>query len=259
MKHFNHKKSILKEKLVNREFTLGSWLTIPNRAIVEVMGLTKIDWIVIDIEHSPISIDQVCELIAHTQANGMQSLVRVGSNDELIIKRVLDSGADGIIVPMVKDKHDVERLINFSKYPPVGNRGVGLNRAQKYGAGFDSYTSWVENKIVLIAQIEHIEAVNNLEEILSYDEIDGIIIGPYDLSASMGFPGKYNKKEVKDVLEKAISIAKNKKKSIGSHVIESSHLNIIDKINSGYNFIVYSVDFILLHDKIREELDKINF
>ena len=75
----------------------------------------------------------------------------------------------------------------------------------------------------------------------------------------MGFPGKYNKKEVKDVLEKVISIAKNKKKSIGSHVIESSHLNIKDKINSGYNFIVYSVDFILLRDKIREELDKINF
>ena len=136
MKNFNLEKSSLKEKLKLKQTTIGSWITIPNQVIVELMGDAGFEWLVIDIEHSPIGIESVVNLIGHIQGNGMQALVRVSKNEEVTIKRVLDSGADGIIVPMVNNELDAVKAVNHAKYPPEGIRGVGLNRAQKYGTQF---------------------------------------------------------------------------------------------------------------------------
>ena len=136
---FKHQKSRLKQKLQKKELTVGSWLTIPHRSVVEVFAKSGFEWLVIDLEHSPIGIDQTAELIAHIQGNGMQALVRVTKNEEVIIKRVLDAGADGIVVPMIKCKQEAEKAVSFTYYPPLGSRGVGLNRAQHYGEGFEPY------------------------------------------------------------------------------------------------------------------------
>ena len=211
MKNFCHKKSELKKKLKKKELTIGSWLTIPHQAVVEILGSAGFEWLTIDMEHSPISIETIMNLIGHIQGNGMQALVRVSKNQEVPIKRVLDAGADGVIIPMIKNKKEAEKAIDFVKYPPKGKRGVGLNRAQKYGTAFQTYKKWVNKEVVVIAQIEHIDAVNNLEEILSVSEIDGIIVGPYDLSASMGYPGEYEKKEVQKALLKVDEITKRKR------------------------------------------------
>ncbi|MBU3714070.1 MAG: 2,4-dihydroxyhept-2-ene-1,7-dioic acid aldolase, partial [Ferruginibacter sp.] len=191
MQNFSHHKSNLKQKLKNREITIGSWLTIPHQSVIEILSTAGFEWLAIDIEHAAISIETVMNLIGHIQGNGMQALVRVSKNEEVVIKRVLDAGADGVIVPMIKNKEEAIEAVNYVKYPPLGKRGVGLNRAQKYGTAFNTYQEWVKNEAVLIAQIEHIEAVNNLEEIYAVPDIDGIIVGPYDLSASMGYPGEY--------------------------------------------------------------------
>lgn len=254
MKNFSHTNSSLKHKLKKNQLTIGSWLTIPHQAIIEILGSSGLEWLVIDMEHAPISIESVVNLIGHIQGNGMQALVRVSKNEEVIIKRVLDAGADGIIVPMVKNKEEAIQAVNFVKYPPIGKRGVGLNRAQKYGTAFDTYQNWVKEELVVIAQIEHIEAVINLEEIFSVEGIDGIIVGPYDLSASMGFPGKYEREDVKEALARVDQITKSLNKPLGFHVIDSSHKKMLDKIHKEYSFLAFSIDFFFLGDKVREEM-----
>lgn len=254
MKNFSHSTSILKHKLKNNELSIGSWLTIPHQAIIEIMGSAGFEWLTIDMEHAPISIETAVNLIGHIQGNGMQALVRVSKNEEVIIKRVLDAGADGVIVPMIKNKEEAIQAVNFVKYPPKGKRGVGLNRAQKYGTAFDTYQKWVKEELIVIAQIEHIDAVNNLEEIFSVEGIDGIIVGPYDLSASMGFPGEYDREEVKEALNKVDAIAKRLNKPLGFHVIDSNHKRTLEKINKGYSFLAFSIDFFFLGDKAREEM-----
>ncbi|MDA9339657.1 aldolase/citrate lyase family protein [Polaribacter sp.] len=255
MKNFSHNRSLLKEKLENRELSIGSWLTIPHQAIIEILGTAGFDWLTIDMEHSPISIETIMNLIGHIQGNGMQALVRVSKNEEVAIKRVLDAGADGVIVPMIRNKEEAIQAVNYVKYPPLGKRGVGLNRAQKYGTAFETYQKWVENHAVVIAQIEHIEAVNNLEEIFSVPGIDGIIVGPYDLSASMGYPGEYDRKDVKEALDKIDVITKKLNKPLGFHVVDSDHSKVLEKINKGYSFLAFSLDFFFLGDKVRSEMN----
>ena len=132
----------LKEKLTNQELSIGSWLTIPHVSIVEILGSAGFEWLAIDIEHTAIGIHQCFDLIAAIQANGMKALVRVSKNEEVIIKRVLDAGADGIIVPMVKNRAEALQALEYTYYPPRGKRGVGLSRAQRYGIGFDQYNTF---------------------------------------------------------------------------------------------------------------------
>lgn len=255
MKNFSHIKSPLKEKLKNRELSIGSWLTIPHQSVIEILGTAGFEWLTIDLEHAAIGIETAMNLIGHIQGNGMQALVRVSKNEEVVIKRVLDAGADGVIVPMIKNKEDAIEAVNYVKYPPLGKRGVGLNRAQKYGTAFDTYQDWVKNEVVVIAQIEHIEAVNNLEEIFSVPGIDGIIVGPYDLSASMGYPGEYDRVDVQAALVKIDEIAKKLDKPLGFHVIDSDHSKTLEKINKGYTFVAFSLDFFFLGDKARKEME----
>jgi 2-dehydro-3-deoxyglucarate aldolase len=257
MKNFSHKHSPLKEKLQKKELSIGSWLTIPHQAVIEILSTAGFEWLAIDMEHSPISIETIMNLIGHIQGNGMQALVRVSKNEEVAIKRVLDAGADGVIVPMIRNKAEAIEAVGYVKYPPIGKRGVGLNRAQKYGTAFDTYQQWVKDEVVVIAQIEHIDAVNNLEEIFSVEGIDGIIVGPYDLSASMGYPGEYDREDVKEALARVDEITKRLDKPLGFHVIDSGYEKTLDKINNGYSFLAFSLDFFFLGDKAREEMKKL--
>lgn len=248
----------LKNKLKNNELTLGSWITIGHPSVIEIMGSAGFEWLVIDMEHTSIDLTMAHILIATIQANNMKALVRVSKNEEVIIKRILDMGADGIIVPMIKSRQEAQEAINYAKYPPIGKRGVGLFRAQKYGLGFNDYKQWVNDELVVIAQIEHIEAVNNIEEIITTDGIDGIIIGPYDLSGSMGYPGEYHREDVKNAIAKVLQVCKDKNIPSGFHVIESDPTKLQQRIDEGCTFLAYSLDFFFLGDSARDGMKKIN-
>ncbi|EAI4539928.1 2,4-dihydroxyhept-2-ene-1,7-dioic acid aldolase, partial [Campylobacter coli] len=178
----------LKEKLKNNQLTIGSWISIGHACTVEVMADAGFEWLVIDFEHTSMNYETVQNLIIVIQSKNIKALVRVSKNEEVIIKKVLDMGADGIIVPMIKSEADAIKAVEFAKYPPIGKRGVGLFRAQGYGSKFEEYKKWVDDNLIIIAQIEHYEAVENIEEIIKTEGIDGVIIGPYDLSGSLGFP-----------------------------------------------------------------------
>ena len=158
---------MLKMKSSNKKYTIGSWITLDNIAVAEIMAKSGFDWLCIDLEHTVIDYKELQSLIAIISYNNIEVFVRVGANDELIIKRVLDAGANGIIVPLIKNADDVKKSIQFSFYPPVGKRGVNsLSRAQGYGFEFEKYLDKVNKSIKVIAQIEHIDAIYQLENIL---------------------------------------------------------------------------------------------
>ena len=130
---------MLKEKLKNRQLTIGTWITINSTSIAEILANAGYDWLVIDLEHSTISIDQTAELIRTIELSGVSSLVRLTNNDENQIKRIMDAGARGIVVPMIMNAEEAKDAIASTRYPPLGKRGVGLARAQGYGATFNDY------------------------------------------------------------------------------------------------------------------------
>ena len=241
----------LKNKLKNNQLTLGSWITIPSTDVVEILASANFEWLCIDMEHSSIDLEMAKLLILTIQSKGMKALVRVPKNEEVVIKRVLDSGADGIIVPMIKTKEEAIEAVEYAKYPPVGKRGVGLYRAQDYGTGLEKYKKWVDEEIVVIAQIEHIEAVNNIEDILQVEGIDGTIVGPNDLSGSMGFPGEYYREDVKKAINDIKIACEKYNKPYGFHVIESDPTKLQERIDEGCTFLAYSLDFFFLGDSAR--------
>lgn len=242
----------LKRRLANNELTLGSWVTIGHPSVVEIMAQAGFEWLTLDMEHSPMSHETAQTMITVIQACGMQALVRVGGNDELVVKRVMDSGADGVIVPMVKTREEAERAVSFVRYPPSGARGVGLARAQKYGTGFEAYKNRLDAEAVVIAQIEHVKAVENIDAILAVDGVDGIIIGPYDLSGSMGRPGDMDCPEMRQAIAEVEEACRRTGKPAGYHVIDSDPASLIAKIEAGFTFLAYSLDFFFLGDAARD-------
>lgn len=248
----------LKKKIKGNKLTIGSWITLGHPAIAEIMANAGFDWLTIDMEHSAITLSEAQRLIRVIDLAGSVPLVRVGSNDANLIKRVLDAGSHGIIVPMVNSKEDARCAVKAAMYPPDGVRGVGLARAQKYGLGFEAYKRWAKKNLVVVVQIEHINAIENLEEILETEGVDASIIGPYDLSASLGHPGDFKRKELKDALKKYARVCKKLKKPPGFHVIPPSAAELEDKIKGGFRFLSFSLDTLFLGEKIKVETEKLN-
>ena len=237
--------------------TLGSWITLNHPSIAEIMADAGFDWLCIDMEHSVTDYFEAQQLIMAIQSKGLKALVRVGENNSRIIKRILDAGADGIIVPSVSSREEAIKAVQSVKYPPFGKRGVGLSRAQSYGFGFEFYKDEKAKKIKLIVQIEHIDAVRNLESIIEVDGVDGTFIGPYDLSGSMGKPGRYDDDDVKEALLRYETVAKRYNKLIGFHVIQPNYDLVVEKMNKGYNFIAFSLDILFLGTIAREQMSQL--
>ncbi len=233
---------------------IGSWITLNNPSIAEVMADSGFDWLCVDLEHSVTDYFEAQQLILAIQSKGVKAFVRVGENNARIIKRVLDAGADGIIVPSVNSAIEARKAVDSLKYPPLGKRGVGLSRAQGYGFDFENYKNEKCKDIKLIVQIEHIDAINELEKIISIEGIDGTFIGPYDLSGSLGMPGNWNAPEVISALKTYEHIALKHNKFIGYHVIQPDISLVNDKIAQGYNFIAFSLDVLFLGTLIRDQL-----
>ena len=233
---------MLKNKLKSGQLTIGSWITIGDPIIAEIMANAGFEWLTVDMEHSAITIHQAQQLIQVIELCGVVPLVRVGENNPTLIKRVMDSGSHGVIVPMVNTKEDAIKAVNAVKYPPWGNRGVGLFRAQGYGQKFNRYVEWSKDNTIVIVQIEHIHAIENLESIIIVVGVDGLLIGPYDLSGSMGRPGDLDHPEMISALRRVMEVSTRWNKAVGFHVVSPEKEKTIQRIREGYTFIAYSVE-----------------
>lgn len=254
MAHYNKS---LKSKLKKQQVTIGSWITLAHPAIAEIMAKAGFNWLAVDMEHSVITIREAEELIRVIDLCGVVPLVRLSANDPVQIKRVMDAGANGVIVPMVNSVAEAERAVSAVRYPPQGIRGVGLARAQGYGSSFDKYLDWVNKESVVIVQVEHIDAVNNLESILSVDGVDGFIVGPYDLSGSLGVPGQFDHPLMKEAMQRIETVGTASGKAPGIHVIEPKPDELRKRIEQGYRFVAYSVDIRMLDCTCRKGLSTI--
>jgi 2-keto-3-deoxy-L-rhamnonate aldolase RhmA len=247
----------LKDKLKNNQITLGSWITIAHTSIAEIMAKAGFDWLTIDMEHSAITMSEALRLVQVIEPYGVSPLVRVSENNPNLIKKVMDMGTHGIIVPMVNSRNDAELAVSAVRYPPFGIRGVGLSRAQGYGTDFENYRKWVEKESVVVALIEHIKAIENLEEILTTEGIDAFIVGPYDLTGSLGIPGQFDHPDYLSALEEIERVAKEIGIPAGFHIVPPEPKLVLEKINRGFSFIAYGVDFLFLGEKCREGLKEI--
>ena len=236
----------LKQKILNRDLTIGSWITMTDPAVSEIMSKRGFDWLTLDMEHSSLNANQAQEHIRTISLSGCVPLVRVMDHNPDTMKQFMDMGAHGLIVPRVNNAEIAQNAVNAVKYPPRGTRGVGLARAQGYSLDLASYIRWNQEQSVIIVQIEHIEAVRNIEKIMAVKDVDGFLIGPYDLSASLGRPGEFDHPSFLAALEEINTRSAKHGWLKGVHSVNPSAEAAKQNIKTGYKFVGIGTDFLFL-------------
>lgn len=244
-------KTGLKRRLKDGALTVGSWVTLGHPSVIDIMARAGFDWLVIDMEHSVITEPDTQALIQVADGFLTPTIVRLTSNDANQIKRVMDSGAHGVMAPSINSVDDARQLLDAVYYPPRGKRGTGLARAQAYGSGFHDYRAWLEDNALVIVMLEHVDAVNVAEDILKLDGIDGYMIGPYDLSASLGRAGQFDDPEVVAAISAIREAGDRAKKPGGIHIVDPNKDKLESFVKDGFRFIGYGVDIRFLDGACR--------
>jgi len=242
----------------SEEPVFGAWTSLAHPSITEILAASGVGFVGIDLEHSTISQEQAQRIIAAAQAGGAACLPRVASHNGEQIRRLLDSGADGVIVPNVSTRAELEQVTAWCKYPPAGSRSYGVARAQGYGADFERYVAeWNARSTVLI-QIESAKAVEAIEELISAEGVDGVMVGPYDLSGSMGIPGQLAHPRVAEACARVIEACRRSRKACGTQLIEPTEAAVLAALEAGYTFVVLASDVFILwkwSERMRQMLD----
>ncbi|MDP6356372.1 MAG: aldolase/citrate lyase family protein [Planctomycetota bacterium] len=207
----NRVKAILKEG----KATIGSGISLPDPFVAEVMGQVGFDFLIIDLEHSPLTTSELQTIFIALRDSQSTKIVRSPWNDPVWVKRILDLGAEGIIFPWISSREECEQAVASTKYPPVGIRGWGPRRAARLSNDAGEYFAKANDNILVFAQIENSGAVGNLDEILSTPGLDGIMIGPADLSASYGHLMDRDHQEVQDAMNLVLEKCKEHKVPFG--------------------------------------------
>lgn len=235
---------------------LGIFIQSASPELVEIAGYTGFDFVVIDTEHSPTGIPQVVNLVRAAEAADILSLVRLPDINDGYIKKILDMGAAGIIVPNVGTAEQAERAVELSKFSPDGTRGACPgSRANQYGLATHEYYEKSNRETSVVVLVETAEAIRNFEEIISVPGIDAVFLGPVDLSVDMGFGGDVNNPIVLETLFRMIKIANTKGVFIGIMSMDVASAQMLFK--KGVNFVVYGIDTLLFYDKCKETVEKI--
>lgn len=240
--------NLIRKKISEKKVTLGSWIQLPDVFSAEIMAKSGFDWLAIDLEHGLIDLETTFRLIQTIGLCGVVPIVRLHVNDATTIRRVMDAGAGGVIVPMVNSAQDAQQAVAAVKYPPDGHRSYGLGRAHGFGQNFEQYLKNNNTSSLVVVQIEHREALDNLDAILKVPGIDAIMIGPYDLSGSMGIPGKFDDPKFSSIINQIINKGKQGPVALGIHVVHPSEEDLKERISQGFSFIAYGMDTIFLQD-----------
>ena len=235
----------IRQRLSSGGVTVGSWIQIPHASVAEIMGRAGYDWVAVDMEHGTISLHQLPDLFRALELGGTLPLVRLEQGHPKDCKQALDAGAGGVIVPMVESAEQLRAVRDACCWPPTGNRGVGFSRANLFGRDFDVYKSEARSPL-LVAMIEHARAVERLDAILDVEGLDAVLVGPYDLSASMGLTGMFDHDDFKATMQQIMDIAKRAGIPAGVHVVQPVESELRQRICEGYRFLAYSIDAVML-------------
>jgi len=236
-------KESFRSRLKRGETLLGTLVTLSSPEVAEILAEAGFDWLFIDMEHSPLDVREA-QAILQTVGERCACVLRVPLNDEIWIKKALDIGASGIIIPQVNSRQEAERAVRFCKYPPQGSRGVGVARAQGYGARLQDYLDSANDEITVIVQAEHIDGINHVQEIVSVAGIDAVLVGPYDLSASMGKIGKVADAEVQAAIARVKVACASARMPIGIFAATAEAARPF--MREGYSLIAVGIDTIFL-------------
>jgi 2-dehydro-3-deoxyglucarate aldolase/4-hydroxy-2-oxoheptanedioate aldolase len=234
-----------RDKLDRGEVCLGTAITFADPTVTEAL-CTVLDFVWIDMEHNPLSLETVQGHIMATKGSATTPLVRVPWNDPVLIKPVLDIGAAGVIVPMIRTADDARRAVAACRYPPEGIRGFGPRRASAYGQrGGPAFCQEANETILVTVQIEHIDAVHNLAEILAVPGLTSIVVGPNDLSGSMGHPNQPDHPDVRRTIKAVIAQARQTSVSVGMGGGDDPD-RLVEWLDEGVQWIAMGADFALL-------------
>ncbi len=222
------------------------------------MAQAGFDWVCIDLEHSAIGIETAFNLIQVIDLAGCVPLVRLSSNDPVQAKRVMDAGAHGIIVPAVGSVGEAEQAVSSAYYPPRGRRGVGLSRAQGYGSRFDAYLKKVETQTVVIVMIEERRGVDQIEEIVRVPGVDGVLIGPYDLSSSYGVAGQLDHPVMNEAIKRILDATRKASVAAGIHVVHPTPDQARQRVREGFRFIAYGGDMLFLAPALQQAVNELS-
>jgi 2-dehydro-3-deoxyglucarate aldolase len=244
----------IRKKLSQGEATLGSWIQIPHTSVAEIMGKAGYDWVAVDLEHGSISTHQLPGLFMALELGDTLPLVRLAQGQLKDCKQALDAGAGGVIVPMVTSSKQIKNVQELTCWPPTGKRGVGFSRANLFGKYFTEYTEEAQAPLI-VAQIEHVRAVDNLEDIVQVRGLDAIMIGPYDLSASMGICGDFENPIFQEIILNVKNICEKRGFAFGIHVVNPEIGKLQKHLNEGYSFIAYSTDAAFLNSVVMNPIN----
>lgn len=246
------KKNIVLERLRNNEPALGGWVMTNSVVSAEIMAQAGFHWVCVDAEHSQVTKETAVNMFRAIERFGAEPFVRVCLNDEIEIKKFMDMGARGIIVPMIKSFEEVKRAISYIKYAPQGNRSFALPRCNGYGQWSAEYFEHSNQETFFGIMIEHIDAVSDLDEIFSCKEIDAVFVGPYDLSGSMGIPGQFDNPDFKFTLELIYKKANDHGITLGFHEVHPTKVKIQALLDQGIRFIACGIDTIFILERSLE-------
>jgi 2-keto-3-deoxy-L-rhamnonate aldolase RhmA len=235
----------LKRDLAAGKVCLGATITMNSPTVAEILSHIGLDWLWFETEHSSLTDDNVLAMLQATNGADVSTVVRVPWNDKTMIKRALDLGPDGIILPLVNTREEAEAAVKAMKYPPLGERGAGLGRAQCYGLHMPEYLQSANDEVMTIAMIEHIQAVENIDQILQVKGIDSVMVGALDLSGSMGMLGNTADPKVEDAVQKVLAACK--KANIPAGIITVAPEQANERIKQGFTNIIMGIDVLFLH------------
>lgn len=233
-----------KRAILRGDLQIGLWCTLASNIAAEIVSDSGYDWLLIDTEHSPNEIPDLLQHLQAVQGGTASAVVRVAWNDAVLIKRALDIGSQTILIPYVQNAEEATRAVAATRYPPSGIRGVtGSGRASRYGRVKD-YLQKANDEIGVIVQVETREALDQIEAIAAVPGVDGVFVGPSDLSASFGLIGRPLSPEVQDAIEKAGRRIRAAGKSAG--ILAGGEADARRYMGWGYNFVAVGVDTVLL-------------
>ena len=246
--------SDFRRRLRKGELCVGTFLTLSSPEVAEICAEAGFDWVFIDLEHTTLDVKDVQAVLQAVQ-DDCACVVRVPSKDEGLMKRVLDAGADGIVVPHVNTPEETETIVRQCLYPPDGERSVGISRAQKFGLGFKEYMAGANTEILVIPQVEHVEGVRRIDDIVRVPGISAVFIGPYDLSGSMDMLGQVKSQEVQSHIDKVRQACLDAGLPVGIFGVDVD--SVLPYIEKGFTLIAVGMDSLFLGRSFRDALERL--
>lgn len=236
----------VKDKLTKGEATVGSWTMMGHPAVAEILAEAGFDWVVLDVEHGMMDWPRVLPQVQAVQGKGAAAICRVPINSPEHFKWALDLGVEGVMVPWIRTAADAEAAVAAAKYPPRGMRGVGVCRAHGYGARFQSYVECANDETLVILQIEHIDAVDDIEAVCAVPGVDVAFVGPYDLSGSMGLMGQTHHPDVEAAVTRVFDAASAAGVAPGLLIAEPRPGELHERIQEGFQFLAVGLDTMMI-------------